>query len=204
VISGGVGGGGIMFCMDEDKRNYWQVADNGASIDPDIHFDTDDSITNATDVVAVAVAEWDAPEYIHSDKTPLWYVLACVLAAAFMVLAVVVFHSWTFAALVLVMAVSVVVYARRRPGIARYSLDTSTLVVNDKPMALDEFRAYSIGKDADMYYVALVSHKRFMPMVFAYFPEEKGDDIVEILADVLPVEPIHRNMIDMVSGWLRL
>ncbi|MFZ1301252.1 MAG: hypothetical protein WAQ27_01575, partial [Candidatus Microsaccharimonas sp.] len=74
---------------------------------------------------------WQATEYIHHERTALWYVILGVVVVAFIALALLVFHSITFAILIPVMLVALVVYIRRPPSLLNYILSRKGLHIND-------------------------------------------------------------------------
>ena len=58
---------------------------------------------------------WDASEYIHHTKSPLWFAGLVVVMLALLAIAYFLTHSWTFIILVVVMAVAIGVFATRPP-----------------------------------------------------------------------------------------
>jgi hypothetical protein len=46
--------------------------------------------------------------------------------------------------------------------------------------------------------------KRFSPSVSIYFPEESGEQIVDILGSILPMEKIKLDFIDRIVRKLKL
>jgi hypothetical protein len=182
--------------MNGEGQNYWQAASDAAeelsSVDQ-----------NDLDHQELRPVVWQAYEYVHHEKSAQWYVIASLVAVALVVLALFVMESWTFAAVIVIMAIAAIVYARRPPRLASYRLDDDSITINDAVLPLSDFRAYGISRDGDMYYLAFLSHKRFMPQVIMYFPREVGDEIVAFLEDLLPVEPLRPTLLDAVIDALR-
>ena len=63
-----------------------------------------------------ALLRWQATEYVDHDRTVGWYVMLGVICLILVAVAVLLMKSWTFALLIPVMAVALVVYTRRPPA----------------------------------------------------------------------------------------
>ncbi len=148
---------------------------------------------------------WEAQEYIDLDKGPLWFVIFAVIVLAFIAVDVFLLRSWTFSALVIVMAVSTMVYARRPARTLTYGLSPKQgLYIGEKLYHFDEFRGFGLIDDDGHNSILLLPRKRFSPGVSVYFPEEAGEKIVDILGKRLPMEDVKLDVIDVVIRKLRL
>lgn len=148
------------------------------------------------------VLQWQASEYISREKNTAWFVGLAVIAAALSAIAIFLIKDFTFALLVVVMAVALVVIARRPAKEMLYQLSDTQLRVGDKTFPLHSFRAFGVVQDGAIYYVSLVPIKRFRPSVNVYFPQELGEQIVDILGSVLPMEDMKPDMIDKITEKL--
>lgn len=145
---------------------------------------------------------WEASEYIHHAKSPLWFVgyiavMLVLLAVAFLT------QAWTFMILVVVMAVAIGVFATRPPRTLHYSLTDSGVQIETSGYHYSDFRAFGIINDGALYSIMLIPVKRFMPAVNIYFAEEDGEKIVDILGARLPMEELHLDAIDQLMRRLR-
>jgi len=146
---------------------------------------------------------WEASEYIHHAKSPLWF--AGLVGTMLVLLAVAYFwtHSWTFIILVVVMTVALGVFATRPPRVLHYALTQKGLQIEQSAYHYSDFRAFGIVNDGALYSVMLIPTKRFMPAVTMYFAEEDGEKIVDILGARLPMEELHLDAIDRLMRRLR-
>jgi hypothetical protein len=113
--------------------------------------------------------------------------------------------SWTFSALVVVMAIAVVIYTRRPPKELTYALSAQQgLYVGERLYHFDEFKSFGLIKDGEHNSIMMIPTKRFSPGVSVYFPEEAGEQIVDILGQRLPMEELKLDVIDIVVRKLRL
>lgn len=146
--------------------------------------------------------DWEASEYIHHDKGALWIV--CLVAAAAVLVAIAVWlQIWTFAILIVIMAIAMGVFAFRPPRVLHYKLNSDSLTVDDKLYNLADFRAFGILSEGAFYTIMLLPAKRFMPAVNVFFAEQDGEKIVDILGVHLPMEQLHLDMVDRLMRQLR-
>jgi hypothetical protein len=148
---------------------------------------------------------WSAREYVQEDKNPLWYVLFGVVVVGLITLDMFVIKSYTFSVLVAVMAIALVMYARREPREIQYALSVNQgLYVGEKLYHFDDFKAFGLIQDGDNFSVMLIPRKRFAPGVSVYFPEEAGEKIVDIFGARLPMQELKLDVIDVLVRKLRL
>ena len=146
--------------------------------------------------------EWSASEYVEHDKSPLWYAVLGVVSLALAAFAVFVIKQYTFAALIAVMVVAIVIWARRPAQEMFYQLNPEAISINGKLFSLSDFRAFGIVQDGALYYATLLPNKRFSPGVNVYFPHELGEQIVDILGSRLAMETIKPDFVDKLMNKL--
>jgi len=152
-----------------------------------------------------APINWMAQEYIHMEKNALWYVLFAVVVLSLIALDIFLLKSYTFSALVIVMAIAVIVFARRPPRTIQYTLSgRQGLYVAEKLYRFEDFKAFGLIKDGEHNSIMLIPTKRFAPGVSVYFPEEAGEEIVDILGARLPMQPLKLDALDILVRQLRL
>lgn len=148
---------------------------------------------------------WTAQEYIHVEKNGLWYVIFALVVIGLIALDVFVLRSYTFSALVVVMAVALVIYSRRPPRTIQYTLSGNQgLYVGEKLYAFGDFKAFGLIQDGEHHSIMLLPTKRFAPGVSVYFPEEAGEQIVDILGTRLPMQTFKLDLVDTIVRTLRL
>lgn len=166
---------------------------------------TDPSVAEtAASQPALEPVHWQAHEYIHHDKTPFWFILFALAVIGLIAAAIFVIQSITFAILVPVMAVALLVYMYRPPRLLDYTLTSKGLYINDRLYAFSDFKGFGVIHDGKEYSVMLLPVKRFMPGVSVYFPEEAGEAIVDMLGARLPMQELHLDIVDKIVRKLRL
>lgn len=143
---------------------------------------------------------WEASEYIHHSKSPLWFVGFIALMLVLLAVAYFLTHAWTFVILVVVMTVAMGVFATRPPRTLHYALTDTGIQIEKSEYHYNDFRAFGIINDGPLYSVMLIPTKRFMPAVNIYFAEDDGEKIVDILGARLPMEDLH---LDVIDRWVR-
>lgn len=166
----------------------------------------DSGLVDVTQTVSAArqsnMLEWSASEYVEHQKSPLWYVGLAVVSLALIALAIFVLHQYTFVPLIVVMAAALAVWGKRPPQEMHYELTTDQIKVNGKAFPLIDFRAFGVLQDGAMYYAVLLPNKRFVPGVNVYFPQELGEQIVDMLGSQLQMETIKPDLIDKLTNRL--
>jgi hypothetical protein len=147
---------------------------------------------------------WQAHEYVHHEKSPIWFIIFGAVVFALMAIAIFVIKDISFAILIPVMAAALLVYAYRPPRILDYTLSKHGLHVNDRLYSFNEFKGFRVIHDGEEYSIMLVPTKRFKLGVSVYFPEQAGEAIVDMLGARLPMEDFHLDLIDKIVRKLRL
>ena len=149
------------------------------------------------------VMSWEASEYIHHSKSPLWFLGLAVVMLALLALAYFLTQSWTCMVLVVVMAIAIGIFATRPPRTLHYALTNTSIHIEQTVYSYSDFRAFGVIADGGLYSIMLIPTKRFMPAVNMYFAEADGEKIVDILGARLPMQELHLDVIDLLVRRLR-
>ncbi len=199
----------------EDPQNYWQNPETdqdaqgeAPAVNPEAAVN-DESYSPtplpAEDTPDNPPITWTAQEYVHMDRSPLWFVIFIVVVLGLIAVDVFLLKSWTFSALVIVMAVALVIYIRRPPRALTYALSPAQgLYVGERLYHFDEFKSFGLIRDGEHHSILLIPRKRFAPGVSVYFPEDAGERIVDILGQRLPMENLKLDVVDIIVRKLRL
>lgn len=148
---------------------------------------------------------WVAPEYYAGTKNKTWYLIFGIVVIALMAVSIFILHSWSFAILIAVMAVSLVVYSHRPATEIKYTLSVKQgLYVGDRLYNLQDFKAFSLVREGGHNSIMLIPVKRFAPGVSVYFPTEMGEEIIDILASRLPMEESKPDFMDKIVSKLKI
>lgn len=164
----------------------------------------DEASTEGEELLDTPIVRWQAHEYIHREKNATWYAIFAVIVILLITVAVFLMESITFAVLIVVMAAALVVYSGRPPHTIDYTLSRQGLHTNDHLYPFVEFKGFSVIHGDEEYSIMLVPVKRFKPGVTIYFPEDKGEAIVDVMAARLPMEESRVDFIDRLIKMLRI
>lgn len=151
-----------------------------------------------------ALIRWEAPEYTHHERSVGWYVVFGVVTLILAIAAILIIKSITFAILVPVMAVALIVYTQHAPEVLRYTLSRKGLHVNDKLFTYSQFKSFGIVDHNGMHSAVLVPRKRFQLGQTVYFPAEVGEQLVDMLAARLPMKELQPDALDRLLARLHL
>lgn len=146
---------------------------------------------------------WTAHEYIHQEKGTLWFTIFAVISLVFLGAALFL-QQWSFAVLIVVIAAVIIVSSRRPPRELTYSLTDDGLVIDGKLHEFSSFKSFGIIRDGEEFSVMLIPTQRFQPGVTVYFPEDAGEEIVDILGSRLPMKDLKLDAVDRLVRLLRL
>ena len=147
---------------------------------------------------------WQATEGVHVPRGTTWYVLFAVAVLGLMALAVLVFKSITFAILLPVMAVAVILLRTKAPRIINYAISPKGIYVADRLYDFSEFRAFGIIQDPDYLSIIVLPVKRFSPGLTLYFNEDEGERIVDMLGARLPMQDVRIDSLEKLIRAIRL
>ena len=146
---------------------------------------------------------WTATEYIAKNHNGWWYVGLILIAAAFCVLAFFI-KAWTFMILIILCAITLILYTVRPPRKVHYTLSSKGLTEETRLHKYEDFRAFGILKDGNNFSAVLIPKKRFGLSVKVYFPEGSGEAIVDALGARLPMEEVKLDFLDKIVNFLRI
>ena len=147
---------------------------------------------------------WQAAEGIQNQRNTGWYVLFGIIVAGLMALAIWVFNSITFAILLPVMAVAVILLSSKPPRTITYAVSPKGVYVADKLYDFSEFRAFGVIQEPEHASVMLLPVKRFSPGLTLYFDEKDGEIIVDMLGARLPMQEVKPDALEKLIRLIRL
>lgn len=146
--------------------------------------------------------EWQAHEYVHHDKSGVWYAGLVGIAAVLIIVAVLT-QQWLGVAVFATCAIAVAMYARRVPRLLSYVLDEAGVHIEGKTYSYEQFRSFGMLQDADWHTIDLEPMQRFMPRLSLLFDDADRDVIVERLAAELPRSDRTPDLVERLTHTLR-
>lgn len=191
--------------MNPEYKDVDSPQESAEIVSPDIPQEVPLTPSQQLQATSDTPVNWSAQEYIHAEKSALWYGLFAIVALGMIALGIFALQSYTFAALVIVMVIAVIVYSRRPPRTIQYTLSAQQgLYIGDRLYPFGDFQAFGTIRDGEHHSIMLIPTKRFGLGVSVYFPEEAGEQIVDILGSRLPMRELKLDMVDRLIRQLRL
>lgn len=147
---------------------------------------------------------WHAPEGVSGVRGAGWYIGFAVVLAGLMALAIFVFRSVTFAILLPVMGVAIVLLTSKQPQTINYSISPKGIYVGDKLHDFSEFRAFGVIQEPELSSAIILPVKRFSPGLTIYFRNEDGERIVDMLGTRLPIQEVKLDSLEKLIRLIRL
>ena len=165
---------------------------------------TDESVIDqsADDLEPMGGVSWEASQFVDHQRDMGWFI-GVIIAGVVLIALSIWLQAWTFTALVVVMVGAVIFLAIRPPQVMHYQLTGSGIHINDSQYRYNDFRAFGVVQEDALYYISLIPVKRFMPAIEVYFPQEHGEQIVDMIGAHVPMQTIKPDFIDRVMRHLR-
>lgn len=180
-----------------------QQYDTQQQLTEDEEYYEDELDKNEEPAALMAPVSWEAQEYIHQEKGTVWFIIFGVVLAVMIGVAIWQ-QAWTFVLLLIVIATTIIVFAKRPPRVISYSLTDKGLSVDDTLHPFKNFKSFGVVRDGEEYSIMLIPTKRFQPGVTVYFPEASGEAIVDMLGARLPMRELHLDVVDRFVRKIRL
>ena len=140
--------------------------------------------------------EWKASEYVHHKKDVLWHVgffMVSSLLAAGMYL---ILRDIISVLVVILMAVSLYVFAMRPPKTLRYAITDQGIEIGESKYAYESFRSFSVIDNGAVQSVVVDPMHRYLPPITIYFEPKDGQKIFDILSEQLPYVEYKPDIVD--------
>ena len=160
-------------------------------------------LESSTDKPLPAEITWTASEFIAHEKSPAWYAR---LALAGIILAAVIYFitkDKITTGIVLLCAIALGVFAARKPNVQTYVLNEYGLKIGQRVYPFQGYKSFAIAEDGAIASVVFMPLKRFMPALTVYLDPEMEEQVVDYLAQLLPFEEHHQDVVDSLMNRIR-
>ena len=155
------------------------------------------------------IVRWSASEGIDHQRKKGWYIvlsLVVLFIVADAVLLQIFFglQLWSTAMLAIIIFITIMIISRRPSRTIDYAVSDEGVLVNNKVLPYDNFRAFGVLQDGSLWAIMLIPNKRFGVEVTMYIPEDKGEQVIDILGSVLPMENVKLGPAEKMARKLKL
>jgi hypothetical protein len=125
---------------------------------------------------------WEAPEHVHSEKTSDWYWALGIIALAGAG-ASIVFGNTLFGVVILLGAITMVLFALREPKMMEFAVTLRGIKVGSELYPYSTLESFYIDEEDPAGPQLFVKSERlFMPLIIVPIPEEYVDEIDDMVS----------------------
>ncbi len=141
---------------------------------------------------------WDyQEEKKHHSKN--WYLVLGLAFVAMIAVALFLLKDILFTVVLVVLIIALIFYLRRSDFSIKYALSKEHIYIDSKAYPFDEFKSFGLQKNLNQSFtIILIPHKRFGQGLSLNFPDELGEEIVDFIGAILPMQKIELNLIDQI------
>lgn len=156
-----------------------------------------------TSLPVIEPVSWESVEGVRPNRGKVWYIVFSIIGLGSIALAVAL-DSVSFAILLIIIMVAIIVLHVLPPKTMNYSISEKGIYVGDHLHDYSEFRSFGVQKQDEISSAVLMPIKRFSLATYLYFPEDKGEKIVDTLGANLPLQEIKIDWLDKFVNLIKL
>lgn len=146
---------------------------------------------------------WTASEFIAHHKTAGWYLMLGVATVAVTAAIWFLTKDKISSGVVVLAAITLGFYGARKPRQLGYELSPSGVRIGEKYYAYEEFRSFAVMPEDAFSSIVFMPLKRFAPLTTIYYDPVDEENIVNLLADRLPMEERSHDAVDRFMRRIR-
>lgn len=132
---------------------------------------------------------WTASEFIQHEKTIVWYMGLAIVTALLAISAYLLLDRDIFSLVIIIILGFIFgVAGSRKPRVLNYTVDDHGIIIDQKDYDYDSFKSYSFDKENSVTSLLFVPNKRLDPSLTVYVPEDKSDEVIDLIGMYLPVQ----------------
>jgi hypothetical protein len=147
--------------------------------------------------------EWKAAESIDHQRSAGWYVILYGVAIILIGLCVWA-QQWITIALIIIIIIGLQVVGNKPSRMIDYSLSSEGLTINGRLHPFSEYRGFGVRHDGHFWQLVLLPTARFAMETSIFIRDEHGEEIVDFLGAILPMEQINKDIIGHIARKLKL
>ena len=143
---------------------------------------------------------WEAPEYIHKEKTREWFISFGIIATALFVAALLL-DNVLFAVVIALGFGSVLLYAKRTPSTHSFEANRVGLILNKSFYPYSYLHSFWVDRTEEGNHKMLVTSKKLLvPMIIVPLGQQDSDELRNFVANYLPeqelMEPLSHKVLE--------
>ena len=147
--------------------------------------------------------EWKAAESIDHERSTGWYVVLYGVALVLTGLCVW-GQQWITIGLIVVVVVALQVVGNKPARMMEYGLSPDGLTINGQLHPFGEYCGFGVRHDGNFWQLVLLPVARFGTETSIFIRDDHGEEIVDMLGKILPMEQINKDIIGNIARKLKL
>ncbi len=133
-----------------------------------------------------------------------WYLSIIGAFAALILLAIFVLKSWTTGLLFLVVLLTVLIYTKRPRDNFEFLINRDGIFVGETLYKFERYEYFVIRKQKKHYNILLMPKKQLETELVISFKEELGEEIVDFLAEYMPLREVKETLVEKLIKKVNL
>ena len=147
--------------------------------------------------------EWKAAEAIESERSKSWYII--LYAVALILIGLCIWgQQWITIGLIVVVVVALQVVGSQPARMMDYELSEEGLKINGHLHPFSEYRGFGVRNDGHFWQLVLLPTARFGTETSIFIRDDHGEQIVDMLGRILPMEQLNKDFIGSIARKLKL
>lgn len=146
--------------------------------------------------------EWEAHEYVHTDKSTDWYWSVGLIAITLAVIAILM-HNLLFAVVIIVATAALLMLSVRKPRLIKFEINSRGVVIDDLLYPYSTLDSFWVEDKFFVDKLILKSQKPLMPLIVIPFtdinPEEMRDTMLQYLHEEEHEEPLSHSLMERLG-----
>lgn len=151
----------------------------------------------------VKTIEWKAAESVDHERSTGWHIILYGVALVLIGLCVW-SKNWIGIGLVVIIVVALQVVGSKPARMMEYKLSEEGLTINGQLHLFSEYRGFGVRHDGQFWQLVLLPTARFAPETSIFIRDDHGEEIVDVLGQILPMEQVNKDIIGNIARKLKL
>lgn len=146
---------------------------------------------------------WEAPEYLHQEKSRDWFIAFGIIALALFIVALL-FKNTLFAIVIILSAFTAMLHAKRPPDTLTYEVNRVGIVINRRFYPYSFLYSFWVDRtDSHTPKLLITSKKMLLPMIIVPLGDQNPDVLRDFIANYLPeqelLEPLSHKILESLG-----
>lgn len=148
------------------------------------------------------LASWTTPEFIHYEKSPGWFIVFILIAAAFLIAALLM-KNYIFGLLVLLASFLIYTQALKKPPEIKITISQEGVFIQNALYAYKDLKSFWLFENPEIMALSLESKKILSPHISIPLARQSPEKIRQFLIQFIPEKKQEESVIDSITRHLK-